>query len=58
MRSYVSNSSAQDQKIVQAIAAGDSAAAEAAVIADLAYLRKHIEAAGNRRNGERAPTGE
>jgi DNA-binding GntR family transcriptional regulator len=58
MRSYVSNSSAQDQKIVQAIAAGDSAAAESAVIADLTYLRKHIEAAGNRQNGERAPTGE
>jgi DNA-binding FadR family transcriptional regulator len=43
---------AQHQKIVKAIADGDSAAAEAAITAHLTYLRKHIKAAGTNKDEE------
>jgi DNA-binding GntR family transcriptional regulator len=38
----------QHQKIVKAIADGDSAAAEAAITEHLTYLRTHIKAAANK----------
>jgi DNA-binding GntR family transcriptional regulator len=37
----------QHQRIVKAIADGDSTAAEAAIIEHLTYLRKHIRAAAD-----------